>query len=61
MNIGIEHRTLLPVLLSVVAGFLSTLLGGILLNRYSNPKVLRRISGLILVILGIRILQLGVV
>lgn len=61
VNIGIEHRMLLPVLLSVMAGFFSTLLGGILFNRYSNPKVLRRISGLILVILGIRILRLGVV
>lgn len=58
VNIGVEHRTILFVLLSVVAGFLSTLLGGIFLHRHTNPKILRIISGVILVILGIKIFEL---
>ncbi|WP_456473918.1 hypothetical protein [Candidatus Pyrohabitans sp.] len=56
LSMKLESHTIRFVLLSVGTGFLSTLLGGIFLYRRTNPEILRIISGVILVILGVKLL-----
>ncbi len=55
----IELRTLFHVLLSVAAGYVSTLAGAGTLSKVTNPSLVRRTSGFALLLLGLGILMQG--
>lgn len=56
VELVVERSTLQQVLLSVLAGYLTTLLGGALLGGSPAREHLRRISGAVLVALGVKLL-----
>jgi len=56
VELVVERGTLKLVLLSVLAGYLTTLLGGALLGSSPARRHLRKISGAVLVALGVKLL-----
>ncbi len=59
LSMDIELRVIGNVLFSVFAGFLTTTIGSYMVSKYLDVEILRKISGLILVVLGMGTLQHG--